>query len=59
MREVIVKVYWTFQDTREDRQCCVPVGFTAQHDKCPRGISRLQAPEVYSKSSSCGGLGID
>ena len=24
-----------------------------------RGISRLHAPEVYSRSSSCGGLGID
>ena len=25
--------------------------------RCPRGISRLHAPEVHSKSSSCSGLG--
>ena len=30
----------------------MPIGFTAQHVKCPRGISRLHAPEVYSKSIS-------
>ena len=58
-REVIVEVYWTFRDTREDRQCCVLVGFTAQHVRCPRGISRLHAPEVYAKSSSCSGLRTD
>ena len=39
--------------------CCVPVGFTAQHVRCPRGISRLHASKVYSGSSSCGGLGTD
>ena len=27
--------------------------------RCPRGISRLHAQEVYPRSSSCGGLGID
>ena len=27
--------------------------------RCPRGISRLQAPEIYSRSSPCGGLGTD
>ena len=27
--------------------------------RCPRGISRLHAPEVYSRSSSCSGLGTD
>ena len=37
----------------------LPVGFTAQHDRCPRGISRLHAPKVYFKSSPCGGLGTD
>ena len=45
--------------TREDRHCCVPVGFTAQYVRCPQGVSRLHAPEIYSRSSSCGGLGID
>ena len=37
----------------------VPVGFTAQHVRFPRGISRLHAPEVHSRSSSCSGLGRD
>ena len=27
--------------------------------RCPRGISRLHAPEVYSRSILCGGLGTD
>ena len=36
---------------------CVPASVTAQHVRCPRGISRLHAPEVYSRSISCGGLG--
>ena len=27
--------------------------------RCLRGVSRLHAPEVYSRSSSCGGLGTD
>ena len=48
MREVIAEVRWAFRDTREGRHCCVPVGVTAQHVRCPRGISRLHAPEVYS-----------
>ena len=59
MREVIAEVYWAFRDTREDRHCSVPVGITAQHVRYPLGISRLHAPEVYSISSSCGGLGTD
>ena len=58
-REVIAEVYWALRDTREDRHCSVPVGFTAQHVRCPRGISRLHAPKVYSKSNSCSGLGRD
>ena len=37
----------------------VPVGITAQHVRCPRGVSRLHAPEIYPRSSSCGGLGTD
>ena len=57
--EAIVEMHWTFRDTREDRHCSVPVGVTAQHDKCPRGISHLHAPEVNSRFSSCGGLGTD
>ena len=48
-----------FRDTREDRHRSIPVSVTAQHVWCPRGISRLHAPKVYSRSSSCGGLGID
>ena len=39
--------------------CSVPVGSMAQHVKCPRGISRLHAPKVYSRSSSRCGLGTD
>ena len=35
------------------------VGFTAQHVRCPRGFSRLHAPEVHSRSSSCSGLRRD
>ena len=57
--EAMAEVYWAFRDTREDRHCCVPVGFTAQHVRCPRGVSRLHAPEIYSRSNSCGGLRTD
>ena len=58
-REAITEVYWALQDTREGRHCSVPVGFTAQHVRCPRGISRLHALEVHSRFSSCNGLGRD
>ena len=34
-REAIAEVYWAFRDPREDRHCCVPVGVTAQHVRCP------------------------
>ena len=51
-REAIAEVHWTFRDTREGRHLCVPVSVTAQHVRCPRGISRLHAPRVYSRSSS-------
>ena len=47
-REAIAELYWAFRDTREGRHCSVPVGVTAQHVRCPRCISRLHAPEVYS-----------
>ena len=57
--ETIAEVYWAFRDTREGRHCRVPVGVTAQHVRCPRGISRLHAPKVYSRSNSFGGLGTD
>ena len=57
--EVIAKVYWALRDTREGRHCSVPVGFTAQHVRCPRSISHLHSPEVYSRSSPCSGLGRD
>ena len=57
--EAIAEVHWTFRDTREGRHRCVPVSVTAKHVRCPRGVSRLHAPEIYSKSSSCGGLGTD
>ena len=44
---------------REDRHCSVPVDVTAQHVRCPRGVSHLHAPEVYARSNSCSGLGTD
>ena len=47
--EAIAEIHRAFQDTREDRRCSVPVGFTAQHVRCPRGVSRLHAPEVYAR----------
>ena len=28
--------------------CCVPVDVIAQHVKCPRGVSRLHAPDIYT-----------
>ena len=56
-RQAIAEIHLAFRDIRENRRCSVPVSVTAQHVKCPRGISRLHAPEVYSRSSSCGGLG--
>ena len=55
--EILERV--AFRDTREGRHSCVPVSVTAQHVGCPRGVSRLHAPEVYSRSSSCGALGTD
>ena len=57
MWKAIAEVHWTFRDTRDGRHCGVSVSVIAQHVMCPRGISRLHAPEVYSRSSSCGGLG--
>ena len=48
MREAIAVVYWAFQDTREDRHFCVTVSVTAQHVRCPRGVSRLHAPDIYT-----------
>ena len=39
--------------------CCVLVTVTAQHVRCPRGISHLHAPKIYSRSSPWGGLGTD
>ena len=48
MWEAITEVYWTFRDTREDRHRSVLVGVTAQHVRCPHGVSRLHAPEVHS-----------
>ena len=33
--------------------------FTAQHVRFPRGVSRLHAQEVYTRSSSCSGLRTD
>ena len=58
-QEAIAEVHWALRDTREGRHYSVPLGFTAQHDRCLRGISRLHAPEVHSRSSSCSGLGRD
>ena len=56
-RKAIAMVYWALRDTREGRHYSVPISFTAQHVRCPRGISCLHAPEVHSRSSSCSGLG--
>ena len=36
-----------------------PTRLTFRDVRFPRGISRLHAPEVYSRSSSCSGLGTD
>ena len=58
-REAIAEVHWALRDTRELRHCSIPVVFTAQHVRCPRGISRVHAPEVYSRSSSFSGLERD
>ena len=55
----LVEVHWTLRDTREGRHSCVPVSVTAQQVRCPRGVSLLHAPEIFSKSSSCGGLRTD
>ena len=55
--KVIAAVHWTFRDTRDGRHNCVPASVIAQYNRCPRGVSRLHAPEIYSRSSSCGGLG--
>ena len=30
------------------RALCVPVSVTAQHVRCPRGVSRLHAPDIYT-----------
>ena len=40
-----------FKILERGRHCSVPVGFTAQHTRCPRGIPRLHASEVRSRSS--------
>ena len=58
-RGKLTPVHWTFRDTREGRHRCVSVRVTAQRVRCPRGVSRLHAPKIYSRSSSCGGLGTD
>ena len=58
-REAIAEVHWALRDTREGRHYSVSVGFTAQHVRCPRGISRLHALKAHSRSSSCSGLGRD
>ena len=34
-------------------------GVTAQHVRYPQCVSRLHALEIYSRSSSCGGLRTD
>ena len=50
--EAIAEVHWTFRDTREDRHRSIPVGLIAQHDRCPRGVSRLHAPELCTPDPS-------
>ena len=56
-RGVVRFVCWTLRDTQEGRCCSIPIGFTAQHVRCPRGIPRLHSLEVHSISNSCSGLG--
>ena len=55
--EAIAEVYHALRDTREGRHSCVLIGATTELIRCPRGVPCLRAPEVYSRSSSCGGLG--
>ena len=40
-REAITEVRGTLRDTRKSRHCSVPVGFIAQHVRCPR-VSMLR-----------------
>ena len=58
-REANAEVNWALRNTREGGHNCISVGTTTEFIKCPQGVPRLYAPEVYSKSSPCSGLGRD
>ena len=55
--KAIAEVYQALRDTREGGYSCVSVGFTAKFIGCSCGVPCLHAPEVYSRSDSCSGLG--
>ena len=55
-REASAEVYWALRDTRKGGHSCISVGATTELIRCPCGVPRLHAPEVYSRSSSCSGL---
>ena len=57
MGKAIAEVYWTLRGTRECRCGCVSVSIAVEFIRCLRSIPCLHAPEVYSRSDSCGGLG--
>ena len=56
MWEAIVKIHRAFEILER-------IGIVAYRlalpPRTPRGVSRLHALKVYSRSSSCGGLGTD
>ena len=56
-REASTEVYWAFQGTREGGHSCISVGTITKFIRCPLGVPRLHASEVYSRSSSCSGFG--
>ena len=56
-RKAIAEVYWALRDIRKGGHICISVGATTEFIRFPRGVPRLHAPKVYSKSSSCSGLG--
>ena len=57
--EVVIEVYRALRDTQEGGHSCVLVGITSELIKCSLGVQRLHALKVYSRSSSCSGLGRD
>ena len=56
--ETVTDVYWALRDTQDGGSGCVSISTTTKLIRCPRGFPCLHALEVYSRSNSCGGLGI-